>query len=73
MYLETVIVIVSPRFALDAEMVSIASSQTAYNVTVVYNAYVPPAEYVALVAEELVAHPRNLYPVLVGLVLDSVT
>jgi hypothetical protein len=48
-------------------------SQTAYRVTVVYKAYVPPAAYDAEDADDDVDQPRKLYPVRVGFVDESVT
>ena len=46
---------------------------TAYKVSVAFVVYVPPALHVAVVAVELVDQPLNVYPVLVGLVLDRVS
>jgi hypothetical protein len=37
------------------------------------NEYEPPAKYAAEDADELVAHPRNEYPLLLGRVDGSVT
>ena len=61
-----------PPFALKEIVTVRGLLHTAYRVADEFAVYVPPAEYVALVTVLLVDQPRKVYPVLVGIAVDSV-